>query len=89
MVAGAYPHLAAILPTLTSADFTAHFEFGLRLPWTDCVLADGECRRRHLTSLTTHVRFPRDAGMGDRGSDGSHERSPDDACAEEVPAGVA
>ncbi|NSC19760.1 TetR/AcrR family transcriptional regulator [Streptomyces albus subsp. chlorinus] len=29
--AGAYPHLAATLPTLTSTDFTAHFEFGLRL----------------------------------------------------------
>ncbi|MFI8888625.1 hypothetical protein [Streptomyces sp. NPDC053813] len=35
------------------------------------------------------LRFPRDAGRGDRRSDGSHERSPDDACAEEVPAGVA
>ncbi|WP_327284517.1 IS3 family transposase [Streptomyces sp. NBC_01205] len=35
------------------------------------------------------MRFPQDAGMGDRGSDGSYERSPDDACAEEVPAGVA
>lgn len=31
------------------------------------------------------VRFPRDAGVGDRGSDGFHERSPDDACPEEVP----
>ncbi|MFF0587376.1 TetR/AcrR family transcriptional regulator [Streptomyces sp. NPDC003781] len=29
--AGAYPHLAATLPVLTSTDFTAHFEFGLRL----------------------------------------------------------
>ncbi|MBD0421582.1 TetR/AcrR family transcriptional regulator [Streptomyces sp. TRM S81-3] len=28
---GAYPHLAATLPVLTSTDFTAHFEFGLRL----------------------------------------------------------
>ncbi|AUA12695.1 hypothetical protein CFP59_04841 [Streptomyces malaysiensis subsp. malaysiensis] len=35
------------------------------------------------------LRFPRDAGRGDRGSDGFHERSPDDACPEEVPAGVA
>ncbi|WP_372462441.1 MULTISPECIES: ABC transporter transmembrane domain-containing protein [Streptomyces violaceusniger group] len=35
------------------------------------------------------VRFPRDAGRGGRGSDGSHERSPDDACPEEIPAGVA
>ena len=35
------------------------------------------------------VRFPRDAGKGDSRSDGSHERSPDDACPEEVPAGVA
>ncbi|MET7321758.1 TetR/AcrR family transcriptional regulator [Streptomyces sp. NPDC005549] len=31
VAAGAYPHLAATLPTLTSTDFTAHFEFGLRL----------------------------------------------------------
>ncbi|CAL9365161.1 TetR/AcrR family transcriptional regulator [Streptomyces sp. enrichment culture] len=29
--AGSYPHLAATLPVLTSTDFTAHFEFGLRL----------------------------------------------------------
>ncbi|MEW2298045.1 TetR/AcrR family transcriptional regulator C-terminal domain-containing protein, partial [Streptomyces sp. NPDC006743] len=29
--AGTYPHLAATLPALTSTDFTAHFEFGLRL----------------------------------------------------------
>ncbi|MFE7660416.1 MULTISPECIES: TetR/AcrR family transcriptional regulator [Streptomyces] len=26
-----FPHLAATLPTLASTDFTAHFEFGLRL----------------------------------------------------------
>ncbi|WP_425582882.1 TetR/AcrR family transcriptional regulator C-terminal domain-containing protein [Streptomyces violaceolatus] len=31
MAAGTYPHLAATLPVLTSTDFTAHFEFGLRL----------------------------------------------------------
>ncbi|MBI0294619.1 TetR/AcrR family transcriptional regulator [Streptomyces sp. PRKS01-29] len=31
VTAGAYPHLAATLPVLTSTDFTAHFEFGLRL----------------------------------------------------------
>ncbi|GAB2775940.1 TetR/AcrR family transcriptional regulator [Streptomyces daliensis] len=31
VVAGAYPHLSATLPVLTSTDFTAHFEFGLRL----------------------------------------------------------
>ncbi|GAA2326851.1 TetR/AcrR family transcriptional regulator [Streptomyces cuspidosporus] len=31
VVAGQYPHLAAALPALTSTDFTAHFEFGLRL----------------------------------------------------------
>jgi TetR/AcrR family tetracycline transcriptional repressor len=31
VTAGTYPHLAATLPTLTSTDFTAHFEFGLRL----------------------------------------------------------
>lgn len=31
MKAGRYPHLRATLPVLTSADFTAHFEFGLRL----------------------------------------------------------
>ncbi|MEU1788120.1 TetR/AcrR family transcriptional regulator [Streptomyces sparsogenes] len=31
VVAGTYPHLAAALPVLTSTDFTAHFEFGLRL----------------------------------------------------------
>ncbi|CAL9673598.1 TetR/AcrR family transcriptional regulator [Streptomyces sp. enrichment culture] len=31
VAAGAYPHLAATLPVLTSTDFTAHFEFGLRL----------------------------------------------------------
>ncbi|MFB9510181.1 TetR/AcrR family transcriptional regulator C-terminal domain-containing protein [Streptomyces aurantiacus] len=30
-VAGTYPHLAATLPVLTTTDFTAHFEFGLRL----------------------------------------------------------
>jgi TetR/AcrR family tetracycline transcriptional repressor len=28
---GQFPHLTAALPTLTSTDFTAHFEFGLRL----------------------------------------------------------
>ncbi|MES9512053.1 NF041680 family putative transposase, partial [Streptomyces sp. NPDC000609] len=48
--------------------------------------------RRGFRNLCTRigspagVRFPRDAGMGDRRSDGSHERNPDDACAEEVPA---
>ncbi|MER6142486.1 TetR/AcrR family transcriptional regulator [Streptomyces sparsogenes] len=31
VMAGTYPHLAAALPVLTSTDFTAHFEFGLRL----------------------------------------------------------
>lgn len=31
VVAGAYPHLSATLPVLTSTDFTEHFEFGLRL----------------------------------------------------------
>lgn len=31
VAAGTYPHLAATLPVLTSTDFTAHFEFGLRL----------------------------------------------------------
>jgi hypothetical protein len=35
------------------------------------------------------LRFPRDAGRGDSRSDGAHERSSDDACPEEVPAGVA
>ncbi|MGW0998325.1 IS3 family transposase [Streptomyces sp. NPDC002523] len=44
---------------------------------------------RVMRKFSIQVRFPRDAGMGDRGSDGSHERSPDDACAEEVPAGIA
>ncbi|MER7012172.1 TetR/AcrR family transcriptional regulator [Saccharopolyspora sp. NPDC000359] len=29
VAAGAYPHLAASLPALTSTDFTRHFEFGL------------------------------------------------------------
>lgn len=29
--AGSYPHLAAVLPVFTSADFTARFEFGLGL----------------------------------------------------------
>ncbi len=31
VASGTYPHLAATLPVLTSTDFTAHFEFGLRL----------------------------------------------------------
>ncbi|MFJ3037216.1 MULTISPECIES: TetR/AcrR family transcriptional regulator [Streptomyces] len=31
VAAGKYPHLAATLPVLTSTDFAAHFEFGLRL----------------------------------------------------------
>ncbi|MGI5336515.1 TetR/AcrR family transcriptional regulator [Streptomyces sp. CA-181903] len=31
VTAGTYPHLAATLPALTDTDFTAHFEFGLRL----------------------------------------------------------
>lgn len=31
VTAGRFPHLAAALPVLTSTDFTAHFEFGLRL----------------------------------------------------------
>ncbi|MFG2327480.1 TetR/AcrR family transcriptional regulator [Streptomyces sp. NPDC048568] len=31
VVTETYPHLAATLPVLTSTDFTAHFEFGLRL----------------------------------------------------------
>ncbi|WP_327284518.1 hypothetical protein [Streptomyces sp. NBC_01205] len=35
------------------------------------------------------MRFPRDAGMSDGWSDGSRERSPDDARTEEVPVGVA
>nr|WP_285553210.1 GNAT family protein [Streptomyces hygroscopicus] len=35
------------------------------------------------------LRFPRDAGRGDSRSDWAHERSSDDACPEEVPAGVA
>ncbi|WSX33899.1 TetR/AcrR family transcriptional regulator (plasmid) [Streptomyces sp. NBC_00984] len=48
---------------------------------TDLAAADARTARL--------VRFPRDAGMGDRGSDGSHERSPDDACPEKIPAGVA
>ncbi|MFK0203815.1 bifunctional DNA primase/polymerase [Streptomyces lavendulae] len=39
--------------------------------------------------LGVGVRFPRDAGSGDRGSDGSHERSPDDACTAKISAGVA
>jgi hypothetical protein len=39
--------------------------------------------------FTLDLRFPRDAGNGDSRSDGFHERSPDDACPEEVPAGVA
>ncbi len=30
-VAGTYPHLVATLPVLTTTDFAAHFEFGLRL----------------------------------------------------------
>ncbi|MGW5255816.1 ALF repeat-containing protein, partial [Streptomyces sp. NPDC004012] len=42
--------------------------------------------RRQATQPSPPLRFPRDAGRGDRGSDGFHERSPDDACAEEVPA---
>jgi hypothetical protein len=36
-----------------------------------------------------HVSFPRDAELCDSGSDGTHERNSDDACAEDVPAGVA
>lgn len=35
------------------------------------------------------LRFPRDAGRGDSRSDRAHEKSSDDACPEEVPAGVA
>ncbi|MFI2345469.1 TetR/AcrR family transcriptional regulator [Streptomyces sp. NPDC019443] len=31
VTAGPYPHLTATLPVFTSTDFTAHFEFGLRL----------------------------------------------------------
>ncbi|WP_327686142.1 TetR/AcrR family transcriptional regulator [Streptomyces sp. NBC_00467] len=31
VAAGSYPHLTATLPVLSSTDFTAHFEFGLRL----------------------------------------------------------
>ncbi|MEV0276457.1 TetR/AcrR family transcriptional regulator [Streptomyces sp. NPDC050610] len=31
VASGPYPHLAAGLPTLAGGDFTAHFEFGLRL----------------------------------------------------------
>lgn len=31
VTAGSYPHLTATLPVLSSTDFTAHFEFGLRL----------------------------------------------------------
>lgn len=31
VTAGSYPHLSATLPTLTSTDFTPHFEFGLGL----------------------------------------------------------
>lgn len=45
--------------------------------------------RRRAQQLFLYVSFPRDAGRGDSGSDGAHERSSDDACPEEVPAGVA
>ncbi|EME97658.1 TetR/AcrR family transcriptional regulator C-terminal domain-containing protein [Streptomyces mobaraensis NBRC 13819 = DSM 40847] len=31
VTAGTYPHLAATLPTLTSTDYTTHFEYGLHL----------------------------------------------------------
>lgn len=31
VTAGDYPHLTATLPTLTSPDFAAHFEFGLEV----------------------------------------------------------
>ncbi|MFE7120645.1 TetR/AcrR family transcriptional regulator C-terminal domain-containing protein, partial [Streptomyces sp. NPDC057654] len=31
VASGPYPNLAASLPTLAGDDFTAHFEFGLRL----------------------------------------------------------
>ncbi|MEU7046075.1 TetR/AcrR family transcriptional regulator C-terminal domain-containing protein [Streptomyces varsoviensis] len=31
VASGPYPHLSAALPTLAEGDFTAHFEFGLRL----------------------------------------------------------
>ncbi|MFG2195953.1 TetR/AcrR family transcriptional regulator [Streptomyces sp. NPDC048639] len=31
VASGSFPHLTASLPTLTSTDFTGHFEFGLRL----------------------------------------------------------
>jgi Winged helix-turn helix len=55
--------------------------------WPD---VEGPWRRSTAgSSSKTRLRFPRDAGSGDSGSDGSHERSPDDACPEEVPAGVA
>jgi hypothetical protein len=35
------------------------------------------------------VRFPRDAEVGDRGSDGTHERNIDHGCPQKVLAGVA
>ncbi|MGP3690947.1 hypothetical protein ACTVZO_40815 [Streptomyces sp. IBSNAI002] len=50
----------------------------------------GDVRGKGLDAVqTVTVRFPRDAGMGDRGSDGSHERNPDDVRTEEVSVGVA
>ncbi|MGX1117407.1 hypothetical protein RKD37_002770 [Streptomyces ambofaciens] len=46
-------------------------------------------RGRTCGSEPRGLRFPRDAGRGDSRSDGTHERSPDDACPEKVSAGVA
>ncbi|MFE2277703.1 hypothetical protein ACFXAE_10670 [Streptomyces sp. NPDC059454] len=46
-------------------------------------------REEGLRQADAQPRFPRDAEGGDRGSDGSHERSIDHGCTQKVLAGVA
>ncbi|MER5785538.1 TetR/AcrR family transcriptional regulator [Streptomyces mobaraensis] len=49
VAAGTYPHLAATLPTLTSTDFTAHFEYGLRLLLNGLRTTHPQAHQRHTT----------------------------------------
>ncbi|MEU2213133.1 TetR/AcrR family transcriptional regulator, partial [Streptomyces hygroscopicus] len=53
---GPFPHLAAALPTLTSTDFTAHFEFGLRL-LLQGLRALGVTARQRQIALTVPQRL--------------------------------
>lgn len=63
------------------------FSRGMTLAWAVSSRAHSAIVTRPINSLA--LRFPRDAEGGDGWSDGSHERTCDHGCPEEIPAGVA